>query len=119
MPGPEVQWQDYDPPAVVRRVWFGHLTDSSWSLHLACLLLLPTVASQSPREAQRERSHTLDIVKGLKGKLSEISCHRYTVRKSWAHFAACDLGRYCKALCDVKFSQIERNGRKVSLVEKQ
>ena len=35
----------------------------------------------------------------------------YTVRKVLADFAVCDCWRYCIALCDVKFSQIEENGR--------
>ena len=32
-------------------------------------------------------------------------------RKVLADFAICDWWRYCKALCDVNFSQIEENGR--------
>ena len=35
-----------------------------------------------------------------------------TGRKGWADCAVCDWWRYCKALCDVKFSQMEGNGRK-------
>ena len=41
----------------------------------------------------------------------------YTVRKVLAHFAVCDRWRYCKALCDEKFSQKEGNGRKFSHIE--
>ena len=36
----------------------------------------------------------------------------YTNRKVLADFDACDWWRYCKALCDLKFSRIEGNGRK-------
>ena len=35
-----------------------------------------------------------------------------TVRKILADYAVCDRRRYCKAACDVKFSQIEGNSRK-------
>ena len=38
----------------------------------------------------------------------------HTVRNVLASYAACDWRRYCKALCDEKFSQIEGNGRKFS-----
>ena len=41
----------------------------------------------------------------------------YTVRKVCADFAVYDLWRYCKDLCDVKFSQIEGNGRKFCRIE--
>ena len=37
-----------------------------------------------------------------------------TVRNVLANFPLCDGWGYCKALCDVKFSQIERNYRKFS-----
>ena len=43
-------------------------------------------------------------------KMFRISA--FTARKVLADFAECDFGRYCKALCDVKFCQIEGNGRK-------
>ena len=36
----------------------------------------------------------------------------YTVRTVLADFAVCDWWRYCKALFNVKFSQMEENGRK-------
>ena len=42
------------------------------------------------------------------------SCSLYTVRKVLADLAVFDWWRYCKALCDVKFLQIEGNGRKFS-----
>ena len=38
----------------------------------------------------------------------------HTVRKVLLVFAVWDRRRYCKALCDVKFSQIEGNGREFS-----
>ena len=41
----------------------------------------------------------------------------YTVRKGSADLAVCDWWRYCIALCDVKFSQIEGNGRKFRHIE--
>ena len=40
-----------------------------------------------------------------------------TVRKVFADFAVFDWGRYCKTLCDVKFRQIEGNGRKFCHIE--
>ena len=41
-----------------------------------------------------------------------LRCLSFTVRNVLADFAAC--GRYCKALCNVNFSQIEGNGGKWS-----
>ena len=41
----------------------------------------------------------------------------YTVSKVLADFAVCDWWRCCKALCDVKFSQIEGKGRQFSHIE--
>ena len=38
----------------------------------------------------------------------------HTVRKVYADFAVCDVLRYCKAVCDVKFSQVEENGRQIT-----
>ena len=40
-----------------------------------------------------------------------------TVRKILADYAVCDRRRYCKALCDVKFSQIEGNSRTFCHIE--
>ena len=41
----------------------------------------------------------------------------HTVRKVLADFALCNVWRYCKALCDVRFSQVEENGRKFRHIE--
>ena len=41
----------------------------------------------------------------------------HTVRKFLADFAVCDWWHYCKALCDVKFRQIEGKGRKFCQIE--
>ena len=64
---------------------------------------------------------------GLKGPIHQLLKHAaekrpiksgipmgYTVRKVLADFAVCDWWHYCKALCDIKFSPIEGNGRKFS-----
>ena len=42
----------------------------------------------------------------------------YPVIKTSADFAVCDLQCYCKALCDVKFSQTEKNLKKCSHKER-
>ena len=39
------------------------------------------------------------------------------IRTVLADFALCDWWRYYKALCDVKFRQIEGNGRQFSHIE--
>ena len=44
-------------------------------------------------------------------QFSKTAEHHHTVRKFLADFAVCDWRRFCKALCDVKFSQIEGNYR--------
>ena len=44
-------------------------------------------------------------------------CGSHTVRKVLADFAVCNWSSYCKALCDVKVSQIEENGRTFRQIE--
>ena len=50
---------------------------------------------------------------------SHFRCNNtmHTVRKVLAEFAVCNWWRYCKAVCDVKFSQIEGNGKKCRRIE--
>ena len=42
---------------------------------------------------------------------SVFCLHRLLLERSWADFAVFDFWRYCKSLCDVKFRQMEGNGR--------
>ena len=49
--------------------------------------------------------------------LSAYAHAQYTLRTVLEDFAICDWWRNCKALCDVKFSQIEGKGRKFSHIE--
>ena len=48
------------------------------------------------------------------GPIYRCSFWVYTVGKVLADLLVCDGWRYCKALCEKKFSQIERNRRKFS-----
>ena len=58
----------------------------------------------------------VENLSGLSLKRKHLGCRNqtsevYTVRKFLADFTVCDWWRFCKALCDVKFRQIEGNGR--------